>query len=364
MTKRDKESASDTRLRDIVRSALARGHPLHLLTLASLMIHLAKPDPPGLLKSRQRDTHHLDELVTSLIGARNRETTTLLAVLAELLVDDPAPQLRCRRELTQRDDHLPKWLTALPELDVYRAVRRTNVFGDVDEIVIGTRLAGGHEMTIGVTIDHNDVSVVADAVVVPDSIEKALVRAAEHSTDVSVVEISPADARASIEHALARQVFVPQTETWTFYGALAQWVVGQLPEGGELRLPAWDWKLTEELCAAFFASPAAAPFRERSHRQLLDELVETGTGDALRWSAARVGRALADPSDYGEVMPVEVALDAPDLLRAFIPYVHAQSGIRDELTARTLSVIDAVRSSYKRAVLRQERDAWLDDEAV
>lgn len=347
-----------------MRSALARGHPLALLSVVGLMIHAAKPDPLDLLNPRQRDTHHLDELVTNLIGVRKREATVLLAVLAELLVDDPAPQLRCRSELAQRHDHLPKWLTGLAQLDVYRAVRRTNVFGDEDELVIGTRFKGGHEMTIAITIDHNDVSVVADAVAVPDSIENALARAARHSTDVSVVEISPADARASIEHALARQVFAPQTETWKFYGALAQWVVGQLPEGGELRSPAWDWKLTEELCAAFFGSPAAAPFRERSHRQLLDELVETGTGDPLRWSASRVGRALADPSDYGEVMPVEVALDAPDLLRAFIPYVHAQSGIRDELTARTLSVIDEVRSSYKRAVLRQERDAWLDDEAV
>ncbi len=83
----------------------------HLLSVVGLMIHVAKPDPLGFLNSRQRDTHHLDELVTNLIGVRNRETTALLAVLAELLVDDPAPQLRCRHELAQRDDHLPRWLT-------------------------------------------------------------------------------------------------------------------------------------------------------------------------------------------------------------------------------------------------------------
>jgi hypothetical protein len=50
---------------------------------------------------------------------------------------------------------------------------------------------------------------------------------------------------------------------------------------------------------------------------------------------------------------LEVALDAPDLLRAFVPYAHAQSRIRDELPSRTLAMVDALRSSYKRELLRQ-----------
>ena len=364
MTKRDREITDDTTLRGIVRSALGRGHPLHLLSVAGLMIHVSNPEPLRFLKSRRRDTHYLDVLVAGLIGARNRETTALLTVFAELLVDDPAPQLRCRHELAQRDDHLPHWLTALPQLNVYRTVRRTHVLGDVDDLVIGTRLESGHEMTIAVTIDHNDVSQVTDAVAVPDSIDKALARAAEFSTDFTVVEISPADARASIERALDWQTIAPQTETWKYYGALTQWLVGQLPDGGECRSPAGDREPTEDLYEAFFASPAAAPFRDFSHRELLAELLDTGTGDPLRWSAARVERALDDPSDYGDGMPVEVALDAPDLLRAFVPYAHAQSGIRDELTARALAVIDELRSTYKREALRQEQCRWLDDEAV
>jgi hypothetical protein len=83
--------------------------------------------------------------------------TALLAVIAELLVDDPAPQLRCRRELAERDEHLPRWITGLPQVDVYRAVRRTNVFGDVDEVVVGMRLDGGHELTIAIKIDPQHV---------------------------------------------------------------------------------------------------------------------------------------------------------------------------------------------------------------
>ena len=90
-----------------------------------------------------------------------------------------------------------------------------------------------------------------------------------------------------------------------------------------------------------------------SHRELLLELVETGSGDPLRWSAARIQEAIGRPhyNDYG--LSLEVALDAPDLLRVFIPYAHAQSGIRDELTSRVIAVVDELRSNYKRAVLRQ-----------
>jgi hypothetical protein len=75
----------------------------------------------------------------------------------------------------------------------------------------------------------------------------------------------------------------------------------------------------------------------------------------LRWSAARVEQAIGGTPHSGDSIPLEVALDAPDLLRAFVPYAHAQSGIRDELTSRTLAMVDALRLSYRREVLRQAK---------
>src|SRR5437899_7217966 len=127
------EGSADWTLRDAIRRALA-GHPLGLLSMASVVMHVAKPEPLLSLKSGQRDTDYLDRVLSGLIGVRNREMTVLLAVIAELLVDDPAAQLRCRHELAERDEHLPRWISALPRVDVYRAVRRTHVFGDVDEV--------------------------------------------------------------------------------------------------------------------------------------------------------------------------------------------------------------------------------------
>jgi hypothetical protein len=308
-----------------------------------------------------RDETCLDRVLTGLFGVRNRETTALLAVIAELLVNDPAPQLRCRHELAERGEHQPRWIAALPRVDVYRAVRRTHVFGDVDELVIGMRLDGGHELTVAVQIDHNVLSSVADAGVVPDPIDEALARVAEVSSDTNVFEMRLADARVWIEDALNKPALAPETDTWPLYRALVQWLAGRLPEGGESRSPAAEWEPNEQLCDRFFATSSAAPFTDFGHRDLLLELFETGTGDPLRWSAARVEQAMGGTPYLEDHIPLEVMLDAPDLLRAFIPYAHAQSGIRDELTSRTLAMVDALRSSYKREVLRQAKYWGLDD---
>jgi hypothetical protein len=353
---RDGEGADDTTIRDAIRRALAIGHPLELLNLASMAINAAKPDP---LKCRCPS--HLDGILNALVGVRNRETTALLAVIAELLVDEPAAQLRCRLELAERGEQLPRWITALPRVDVYRAVRRTNAFGDVDEIVIGMRLDGGHELTIAVDIDHNLWSSVVDAGAVPQPIDEVLARVAESSSDTDVFEMRLADARVWIEDALDKPPLAPKTETWPLYRALVQWLVQRLPDGGEHRSPAGDWESDREVCDGFFATSSAAPFSEASHRQLLLELFETGAGDPLRWSPARVEHAIGGTVYVDEFIPLEVALDAPDLLRAFIPHAHAQSGIRDELTSRTLAMVDALRSSYKREVLRQAEYWGLDD---
>jgi hypothetical protein len=358
---RNGDSPADTTLRDAIRRALAGGHPLSLLSLASMVIHVAKPEPLLSLKSGLCNPNNLDEVLTGLIGVRNRETTALLAVIAELLVDDPAPQLRCRRELDERGEHLPRWITALPRVDVYRAVRRTHVFGDVDEVGIGMRLDGGHELTVAVQIDHNMFSSVADAAVVPDPIGQALSRVAELSSDTDVFEMRLADAWVWIEDALKMPTLAPETDTWPLYRPLVRWLVGRLPEGGQHRPPAGDWKSDKELCDKFFATGSAAPFTDSSHRELLLELFETGSGDPLRWSAARVERAIGGAPYIEDSIPLEVALDGPDLLRAFIPYAHAQSGIRDELTSGTLAMVDALRSSYKREVLRQAKYWGIDD---
>lgn len=162
-----------------------------------------------------------------------------------------------------------------------------------------------------------------------------------------------ADVRVRIEDALAMPRFAPETETWPLYRGLVQWLVHRLPEGGVRRPSAWEFEPAEDVCEKFFASGAAAPFTAANHEELLLELCETGSGDPLRWSAARVEHAIGRPVFTSDVIPLEVVLDAPDLLRAFIPFVHAQRGIGCEVTSRTLAVIDDMRLGYRREVLRE-----------
>ena len=53
-------------------------------------------------------------------------------------------------------------------------------------------------------------------------------------------------------------------------------------------------------------------------------------------------------------------LEVPELLRAFIPFAHAQSGIREELTSEALAVIDEMAPAYKQAVL-DKAEYWGED---
>ena len=338
---RVQETQDETPLLDEVRHALA-GHPIELLGMVSMLIEATKPDPLALLPGQpRRDTVDLSRLVDSFIGVQVPETTALLAVLGELL-DDTEAQKRCRDEVSVRPHHRPGWITGLPDVDVHRAVRMTHVLGDGDEILIGAKLPNGKELTCAAFIDHHTFSVVKDAFVVPDSIETVVNVAAERNTDpdTSLVDMDPADARAWLEHGLSQlPVFTGQSETWPGCRPLLHWLTRQLPAGGTpYQSPEWDSDDLRALCDDFFASKHGAPFTRRRHGILLEELLSTG--DPLRWSVPKIER-LFDDGFRSSSEPLAMVLETPDLLKHFIPFAHARSGMRDELTAEALAAIDA-----------------------
>ncbi|WP_197740046.1 hypothetical protein [Mycolicibacterium sp. P9-64] len=331
-----------------VRRALATGHPLDLLGIASLMIEATKPNPlAAYVKSRaERPTVRLDDLIAGFIGLPVPETTALLAVLAELLVDDEDLRLTCATEVAARDDSLPRWILGLSHGDVYRAVRMTHVLGDGDELLIGARLAGGHELTCVAHIDHLSSSTIKDAFFVPDSLDRvvSVAEATNTDPDTSFVDMSLADARAWIQYALDRPLFTRGSDSWPDCRTLVQWLIGHMPDGGQKYEPPWDEESTEELCDQFFNSPAGAPFDDYDHRELLSELL--ATGDPLRWSETRMAEVFT--RSFGEGASLQAVLDVPALLRAYVPFAHAQSGIRDELTADALAVIDEMSPGHER----------------
>jgi hypothetical protein len=335
------EPSEEAPLLDGVRQALDTGHPLDLLGMASLLIEATKPDPLAFLKPGQlHEQVELDRLIDSFIGVRVRETTALLAVFAELL-DDDGLRRRCRDEAAARGDELPRWLTSLIDVEVYRAVRMTHVLRDSDEVLVGARLVSGDELTCVAFLDHDTMSAVKDAFFVPGPIDGVVSVAAQNNTDPdrTFVDMDLADARAWIQQGPENPLFWTESDSWPGCRSLLLWLIGRLPEGGtKYEPPEWD---SVELSETFFASEYGAGFDRREYDDLLAALLDVAR-DPLRWSAARVGRALGE-SHYD--VPVELALDAPDLLRAFIPFAHAQSGIRAELTAEALAAVDAITSA-------------------
>lgn len=145
---------------------------------------------------------------------------------------------------------------------------------------------------------------------------------------------------------------------------MLKWLTHRLPAGGTgHHSPLWTWEETATLCDEFFASEKGAPFAARDHEDLLRELIDSGTEDPLRWSAARVDQVLGT-SGWDNHAPLAIRLDVPDLMRAFIPFAHNRSGIRNGLTADALAVIDEMAMGYRRDVLRDaDYGDWEDRHA-
>jgi hypothetical protein len=363
-----RETPEEVPLLHEVRQALEDGHPLDLLGLVSMMIMASAPKVSALLRKSDEDPPSLSGLVGAFSDLRTPETTALLAVLGEMLTDDEVLRARCRSAVETRDDSLPRWLVELARTTVVRAVRMTHILGDGDELLLGVRLVDGQELTCAVNINHLMLSEVADAFFVPDSIDKVLMvaHANNNDPDTSFVDLDLADARAGLQGALEKTFFPSEPEdsaTWPSTRALVQWLAQLMPEGGSpFFVRQQDWVEPEELLTRFFASPAGRPFDFFYYRQLLESCIDDGTGDPMRWSAARLMQ-LRHGSAAGDDVPVEVQLDLPELLRAYVPFTHAESGIRQELTDEALLAIDEVADQYRAAVLDEaDRNGYFDDD--
>jgi hypothetical protein len=346
---------------DDVARALADEDPLSLLALASTLLTVVDErtrdpfDPPD-----ERDsTLGREELVGSLLGVPLRETTAVLAAFAEMTGDEVLAT-RIRRELARRDDALPDWLVGLAGVEADGAVEMVHVLGDGDNVMVGLRFPTGHELAVVVYIDHNLGTVVKDAFVVPESLD-ALVRFMREKSgddpDTSWNEMDAADARVRITEAIDRgaMTFPPfETETWPACRPLVEWAARLLPHGGRgYDRPEWEEGALETLAARFWASPFAAGL-DPDHRSLLDLVLwfatGYGPGDPLRWSPVAVEILLADWIPRKIVAGVGYLSKAPDLVRAFVRFCHAERGIRHALTAETLAAVDEFEPDYQLAI--------------
>lgn len=343
-----------------VRQQLTNGEPLDFLAYVSTL--LAAVDPRGESPfERDRDgpeSATLAMLTESFAEVVLPETTALLAVLAELGPDE-LTRARARRALATRPRPVPDWLSRLGEASVYRVVESAHVLGDGDNVLLGTRLPG-HELTAVIYIDHNLGTVVKDAFPVPSPITEVVerMRDAADDPDITFRDIGLADARVRVAQAIEVGVimFPPfETETWPASRPLTEWLLRLMPEGGTGYVrPRWSKARKRKLADRFFGSQFGAPLDDPGHRDLLEQFLWFGTdygpGDPLRWSPVAVEILLADWIPRKIVAEVTYLSKAPELLRAFIRFCHAERKIRPELTGQTLAAVGEYESEYQRVI--------------
>lgn len=352
---------AEPHLLDAVRTAMADPDPLHLLSYVSSM--LTALDPRGRnhpFAQPASDAPSREELAAMFIDVPTPETTAVLSVIAELANDDELLHARIRRELVTRPESGPPWLRNLANTSAYRAVRMSHILGDGDNIIVGVRLAGSHELTLVVYVDHNLGQLVKDAFVIPEAMADVLAQYQHLSDepDVTWDELSLADARAWLDEAIAigAITFPPlETETWPACRPLIEWVTRGLPGGGSgYQRPEWDSSRTAQLADRFFASRWGRSLDDDDHRGLLESLLWYGTdygpGDPVRWSGVRVEILFMDWLPRKVVAPIDFLANAPELLRAFVRFAHIESGVRAELTEQTLAAIDAFAPLYQEAI--------------
>ncbi len=344
-----------------VATALADEHPLAMLGLVSTLLAAFDPRRRGPFDPEpQSELPSRDELVQTFLDVDLPETSALLAVIAAFSGDD-MPRRRVRREISSRADALPRWLADLTDTrPADRVLEVVHVLRDGDNVVIGARLPGGHEITAVVYIDHNMGTLVKDAFVMPGSVDDLVgqMLAVTDDPDTEALDLDAADARARITEAIKISAisFPPlESDTWPACRPLVEWMTAMLPEGGAgYQRPEWDDTAQAELTQRFLASPAGAGFDDADHRSLLESLLWFGTGygpgDPLRWSPTAVEILLADWIPRKIVAEADYLAKAPDLLRAFIRFCHCERGIRAELTTQTLNAVDEYEPGYQKLI--------------
>lgn len=332
--------------KDMLRLSLDREHPADFLGLVSVMVQTLTPDRyASFRRSQPEPMTNLAGFTDRCIAVRDPEHTALLTVLAAM-VDDPSIEQRCREELARRHDTLPRWMSDLTSVEGLRAVRLEHVLGDRDQVMIGMRVAGEFDLTCVVMFDHYRFDDIVDAVVLPFPLDRIRHRDVD---DFTTHNMTLADARAWIAQGLASDIWRagPEPANWPGSRPLLGWLTQHLPDGGTAyEKPDWDQDDDGEMFEAFFATPAGRGFDRRHLRALLSEVCEnTGTGDPLLWSEARIAQLACETFCHPYDASVAAILRLPDLLRVFVPFAHARRGIRDELTADALAAVERLRSA-------------------
>lgn len=194
----------------------------------------------------------------------------VVTLLGEMAFGDKQFQQWCREEVATRPVALPRWITDLPDLTVGRAMRLTDAFGDLDEVLFEVRLADGRAITCAVLIDHLEYSTVKDVGIWDKPLNAVLVLLESWEWVGHPMEMTTADARAWIEQAfrlgIARRVRARRPG----FSAVAKWLAARLHDGGQQYQGGNPDESAADVVEAFFASPEAERFGVAEFGEVLE----------------------------------------------------------------------------------------------
>ncbi|SDC78600.1 hypothetical protein SAMN05660690_2546 [Geodermatophilus telluris] len=296
------------------------------------------------------------------IAAWDRPECSAGAVATAALTGDEGLRREMRRAAADRGHALPRWLAELHRAEpVSRAVELSGPFRDVDELVVGATVPGGHALTAVVRVDNELGSRAVGGVAYEERLDDVVARIAGGTPDLSVRDIAPADARARLTGALRGpdlDALLGREAPWPRLRPLVRWLVARLPSGGDATVPgAVEDVDLDDVAAAFLASPWGRPWTSGHLAPLLEAVLgdglANGLGDPLSWAPHHVARLL-DPQSSA-LLDVDAGR-APELLRDLVRYGHAERGLRPGLTDETLAAIDRCSAPFLSAVR-----SWQDE---
>lgn len=362
-------SLDDAFLADL-RDLLTSDHPLDLLFHASTILDAVDPrnDDPFAGRTDRLDDDGLPPLdraamVQALSGDGRTETDALLAAIAALGGDE-VERRRIGRHLQRTRSDLPGWLADLEGAAVERAARITQELGDEEDVVLSVRLSGGHVLTAVVRVDHNAGGIVRDGFVVDRPADAIATIVAEKGPPpdgpapaATWADVDPAEARARITAAIDRGAMtIPRTETdaWPASRPLVEWMCRRAPDTAPPPEPReWSDEEQQAIADRFLTSPLAQGL-DADAPDLVDSLLwfgcGYGPGDPLRWSPTSVEIFLLDWVPRKILQDPAVLAKMPAVLRAFVAFAHAESGVRPALTETTLATVGECEPEYRRLI--------------
>jgi len=249
---------------------------------------------------------------------------------------------------------VPEWTQQFGKVEPARAVMMTDLWGDGCSIYLDcTR--GGQTVGVGTSIDSIGGLVAHGFVYGPTTARLEEFAAAE--PDTFVREIDPADARATVEAALAvadeSASFAPDPDPDDHdeeLRALVEHRFSLLPDGGKslVQYQPSDGD-NAELTAGFLARPGTADLPD------VDDIVDTicdfagyCDGDPLRWSPTRVETFLSIWVPAKVVADEEWYSNLPAVLREWLIFAADTRGLPQHALALSLSAVDrATRLMHK-----------------